>query len=236
MTSLKAKYSNEIAEEMERLLNNKEFVGIFNKTASLDKEAGSALEAYKKDLEAAKDEAAVKAAWTKHTSALEAEENKEEGAISAAKKAQAAKAKSLQLPGYSVPMANDGQHAEDEGCVSADCSEGLMAKDTCPECCKTECQCSKEEKAAEFTLNNLIKIADALDGRGFNTLANMVDDVITKVSKKKEKLEESGKDKEKEDKKKEKEDKKKEKEEKEKEDKKEKKDKKKEKDEKKDKE
>jgi hypothetical protein len=111
MTSLKANNANEIAEEMSRFLGSEEYNSIFNKTASIKREAGAALEAYKKDLGLVKDENGLKSVWAKHTRALEIEENVEEGTINAAKKAQAAKARELGLPGYSVPFADDGQSA-----------------------------------------------------------------------------------------------------------------------------
>jgi len=165
MTSLKIKYANEIAEAMAEALGNEEFTSVFHKQASITKEAGPALEAYKGDLTGVKDDNGLKMVWSKHLSALEKEENVEEGTLQAATCAQAAKAKELGLPGYQVP-----------GCAADDTQ---MAED------KEEEVDDQFAVAADFTLNHLAKLANTLDGKGFEKLADIVDEAMRKVAEKK---------------------------------------------------
>lgn len=116
-------------------------------------------------------------------------------------------------------MFNKTASSKEEECMSEDCMEGseMMACDVCNEkpcrcreqrcegCGKMPCVCAQEVVAAEFALNKLVKIADTLDNKGFNSIANILDETMEKLAKKKEKAEKESK---KEDKKSEKEDKK----------------------------
>jgi hypothetical protein len=43
----------------------------------------------------------------------------------------------------------------------------------------------REVIATDFALKHLVKVADALDNQGFDTMANLVDETIEKISKKK---------------------------------------------------
>jgi len=179
MTSLKAQYANEIAEAMAKTLGDEEFLGIFKK-ASFEKEAaGPALQAFTNAVNAVKGDAAkIDALWNQHLPALQKEENEMPGTLEAAARArEAAKGG----PGTTIPPA-----AEDEECMAKDESEEESETETCP-------VCGKQRLAADFALGHLVKIADALDNNGFSSLANIVDEAMTKIAKKKKKEEEEEK-------------------------------------------
>lgn len=198
MTSLKVQNANEIVTEMVKTLGDEKFMGLFKKAFVEKEAAGPALEAYKADLASVKDENGLKGAWNKHQDALNQEKSTNQ-----ALQLQAAKAKELGLPGYTTPA--------DDVCEAEDFAEDVTPADDMEQACPI---CGKERLAADFAINHLVKIADALDKHGFTNVANLVDEATIKIAKKKKESEE------KEDKKKDKKDKKKKKKEEEKEEKK----------------
>jgi len=155
--SLKLNYADEIADAMAKLLGDSEYNEIF-RTASLQKTAGPALEAFKKDVDAAVVEGTdLELIYSKHVNTLAQEENVEPGTVGAAREYMAEKAKGVQ-PGMTVPKADD----------------------TCAECLDPNTLA-----ALNFTIKHLVKIADALDGKGFVELAAVVDEAAEKVASKK---------------------------------------------------
>jgi len=175
MTSLKVQYANEIAEAMAKRLGDDEFLSVFQKSASLQKEAGAALEAYKADLANVKDKAGLDAAWNKHVGKV----TQEEESLQEMTCLQATKAKELSLPGYATPGCTDDEQRAEDAEQAAD------EQHACPE---------REEMpawdiAADFTLAHLAKVADALDSKGFKTLANDIDEIMLKIAKKKKEKE-----------------------------------------------
>lgn len=159
MTSLKVRYADEIMDAMAKQLQDESFVSLF-KTAELKKEAGSALEAYKAALGTVKNKAELDAAWAKHHDSVLQEENKEEGVLQKMTCLQTAKARELGLPGYATPGCADDAPA------TCECDENMQV-------------------AAEFAIENLVKIADALDTNGYADLANFVDEAMQKIASKK---------------------------------------------------
>lgn len=167
MTSLLIKHANEIAESMAKTLGDENFTNLF-KTASIEKAAGPTLEAFKKAIDMAVAAGTdLEQVWTKFLGSLQVEENIEPGTMDKARAYMAEKARTPghRQPGQSFPQADDE-------CMSADCMEGMMAND-------------HETIAAEFVLNHLAKIADVLDGRGFDRLANIVDETMQKIASQK---------------------------------------------------
>lgn len=161
MTSLKIKYANEMIESMAKSLGDEEFTKLF-KSASLEKIAGQALDAFKKDADMAVQAGTdLELVYTKHLGALQQEENTTPGTIEQARRYMASKAATPghRQPGQVMPEADD--------------------------CCMDT---GKEMVAAEFAVEHLVKIADALDKQGFETLANYIDVTIehitSKISKK----------------------------------------------------
>lgn len=160
------KYANEIAETMAKSLGDEEFTKLFKK-AELTKEAGAALEKFKSEVDAAVMKGInLEEVYSRNLDALQKEENIEEGTILKARQYMSQKAKTPghRQPGMTMPEANDD-------CMTADCMEGMMAED--------------EIVAAEFTLGHLAKIADVLDNRGFNRLANILDETMQKIASQK---------------------------------------------------
>lgn len=157
MTSLKIQYANEIAESMAKSLGSEEFTKIF-KTASIEKEAGVALETFKKDVDVAVSKGTdLELVYTKHLGALQKEENAEPGTINKARAYMAEKARGKQ-PGMAYPEADD-------------------------ECCSMDSD-DKMDVAADFALEHLVKVADALDNKGFVEFAEIIDEALQKVAKK----------------------------------------------------
>lgn len=84
-----------------------------------------------------------------------------------------------------------------EDCADCGDSDIMLGDDKetneCPECSyvKDKCQCAKDVIAAEFALTKLVKVADALDNKGCQVIANLIDEVMTKIAAKKEKAEKS---------------------------------------------
>lgn len=157
MTSLKVKYADETMDAMMKILDSTEFKEIY-RTASLQKEAGPAFEAFKRDIDAAVTAGTdLELVYTKHVNALAQEDNREPGTVDKARQYMAEKARGKQ-PGMTVPMADD----------------------TCAECLD-----AKTLAALDFALKHLVKIADALDGKGFTDLAGVVDETIEKMASKK---------------------------------------------------
>lgn len=158
--SILVKYANEIAEEMNRKLEDKEFTKFF-KTASLEKTSGQVLENFKKDIDvAAQNGTDLEQVYSKHVGALAQEDNKEPGTVNEARKYMESKSKlpGQRQPGMAFPEADD--------CC---CGDGTVSS-------------PQEITAVEFTLNKLISIANALDSRGFNKLATIIDDTIKEIS------------------------------------------------------
>lgn len=152
------KYAEEIMTNMTKTLDDKEFTDLF-KMAELEKTAGVALEAFKKDVDAAVEAGTdLELVYTKHLGMLQKEENAEPGTITKARQYMAEKAAGKQ-PGMTYPSADDE-------CKSADCME-----------------CPGQTVAAEFALGHLVKIADALDTQGFDVIASIIDEAVEKVAK-----------------------------------------------------
>lgn len=165
-TSLKVQYANEIAEAMAKALGEN-----FTKLA-----AGPALEAYKADLAGIEDENGLKNIWNKHMDALNQEESTDE-----ALKLQSMKANELGLPGYATPMADDEQGVDCDLCgeeLPKDEAEPLPSGGE-------KFEPMAQAIAAEFAMQHLVKVADALDGRGFKDVANLIDEALEKLAKKK---------------------------------------------------
>jgi hypothetical protein len=173
MTSLKVQYADEIAEAMLKTLDDAEFSSMF-KTASLDKIAGAAFTAFKTDIDAevasrktggqSKDYNEI---YTQHLSALEGEENTEPGTIT---KAREYISTASQTPGARQP------------------GNVMPADDVCACTCKDKvetCEVCGKKVASEFALAHLSKLANALDNRGFNQIADIIDETIEKISKNK---------------------------------------------------
>lgn len=163
MTSLKVKYADETMDAMAKILDSAEFKEIY-RTASLEKEAGAAFEAFKKDVDATvKAGTNLEEVYSQHLDRLEVEENNEKGTIQKAREYMAAAARTPghRQPGMAMPEADDTECAE--------------------------CLDSQSLAAVEFTLKHLVKIADALDGKGFTNLAGVIDEAIEKVASKKKK-------------------------------------------------
>ena len=161
MTSLKVKYADETMDAMAKILDSAEFKEIY-RTASFHKEAGPAYVAFTKDVDAAAAAGTdLELIYSKHSPALAQEDNTEPGTVQNARQYMAEKGKGKQ-PGLTVP-------------------EPMEAKDA--EC--AECLDSQSLAAVEFTLKHLVKIADALDGKGFASLAGVIDEAIEKVASKK---------------------------------------------------
>ena len=118
MTSIRAKYANEIAEAMAKTLGDKEFSDVFKKEAFITKKAEE----------------------------CECIEN----------------------------LLAEEEILEPKGCPLC---EAETETEVCP-------MCSKEIVAAEFTINHLVKIADALDMRGFKKLADMIDKTAKNIARK----------------------------------------------------
>lgn len=151
-TSLKNQYADEILEVMAEKLSDESFVDLFHKEASIKKEAGDALSAFKSELAGAKDKKQVWDVWKKHESALQKADRKPgaSGNVDAAVEARQAKLSEFG-PGETMPPAAD----------------------------------DREMIAANFVLKHLVKVADVLDKQGFDVMANLIDETIEKVSKKK---------------------------------------------------
>jgi len=158
MTNLKSQYADEIISNMVETLGNAEFNNVFNKTASLDKVAGSeAFNTFNQMLPKAKDGMEVEEFFRTYSPGMTGAE-KESATEAKNKKIQELSGHAA--PGSTVPQADD---CKDCGCME-----------------------EKDEKvAASFALNHLIKIADTLDKKGFKTLANIIDEAMSKVAEKK---------------------------------------------------
>jgi hypothetical protein len=157
MTSLKVKYADETMDAMMKILDSTEFKEIY-RTASFQKEAGPAFETFKKEIDAAAGLGTdLELVYTKHVNALAQEDNVEPGTVQKAREYMAEKAKGKQ-PGMVMPLADD----------------------TCAECLD-----AKTLAALDFALKHLVKVADALDGKGFVDLASIIDETIQKVASKK---------------------------------------------------
>lgn len=214
MTSLKRQDADEIMDAMAKALG-----GEFLKEASVEKEAqGMSLELltalmheeYRKGkaqydaMDAAQASKAISTKiWNENLADIQAQENKEPGFLERAADLR---------DSYMVP-----KRAADDGAAEQPC-------DDCEEQAAQDQPDAHTALAIDFAMDHLVKIADALDNKGFAGVASIVDETIEKLAAKKKK---NDKKEEEDEKKKKKEEKKKKKEEKE-EKKKEKKDKKKE--------
>lgn len=176
-TSLKIQHADEILEAMAEALGEK-----------MTKEAaGPALEAYKAALGTVQDENGLKLVWNKFLDALNQEESTNE-----ALQLQAAKARELGLPGYATPaMSDDVQMVDTEECEL--CGQKVV-KEQAPDEMPVAPGEDKPEPmawdvqtlaAAKFAMKHLVKVADALDGKGFKEVADLVDEAVQKLASKK---------------------------------------------------
>jgi len=158
MTSLKVKYADETMDAMAKILDSAEFKEIY-RTASLEKEAadGPLFAAFKKEVDAQVGKIDLELILSKY---VQKGLEQELGDLAPARQYMAEKARGKQ-PGMTVPTADDTECAE--------------------------CLDSQSLAAVEFTLKHLVKIADALDGKGFTNLAGVIDETIEKVASKKKK-------------------------------------------------
>jgi hypothetical protein len=169
-TSLKVQCANEIAEAMAKALGSN-----FVKTA-----AGPALMAYQSALAGVTDENSLKTLWNKHVDALNQEESTNE-----ALKLQADKASELGFPGYATPMADDVQYADTRcKCCGQEIEKQLEPGDVEGQPAEPAAWDAKDAVAVSFAIQHLTKIADALDGKGFTAVANLVDETLQKLAKK----------------------------------------------------
>lgn len=193
-TSLKIQYANEIAEAMAEALGEN-----FVKQA-----AGPALEAYKAALAGVQDENGLKIVWNKFLDSLNQEESTNE-----ALQLQAGKAKELGLPGYASPppaMSDDVQEADGcDKCKEEPCAcmaDDVQEADTCALCGQKQpdqdptpvpapgpadaaepmAWDAQTAVAADFAMKHLVNVADALDGKGFESVANLVDEALQKLA------------------------------------------------------
>jgi len=166
--SLKIEHANEIAEAMAKTLGEN-----FVKQA-----AGPALEGYKAALGGAEDENSLKTVWNEFLDALNQEESTNE-----ALKFQAEKARELGLPGYATPMADDATQEADTcalcGQKKEQEPEALPSGDEEVEPMAWDAQ---SMVAADFAMNHLVKVADALDGKGFTVVANLIDEALKRLA------------------------------------------------------
>jgi len=171
-TSLKVQCANEIAEAMAEALGSN-----FIKTA-----AGPALVAYQSALAGIADEDSLKNLWNRSQDDLNQEESTDE-----ALKLQAAKASELGLPGYATPMADDMQEADCPKCEL--CGQKIKQEkepDLMPaggEEAEPMAWDAQTSVAADFAMQHLVKVADALDGKGFSAVANLVDEALQNLAK-----------------------------------------------------
>lgn len=158
MTNLKSQNIDEIIRNMVDTLGDKEFNSVFNKTASLNKIASDAFKTFSQMLPKAKDGVEVEEFFRSYSPGMT---DAEKESATEAKNKKIQELSGHAAPGSTVPQADDCQ----------DCMEGTL---------------NEEEKvAAAFALNHLIKIADTLDKKGFKTLANIIDEAMSKVAEKK---------------------------------------------------
>jgi len=177
MTSLKRQDADEIIDAMARALGGDMF-----KAASVEKEAqGMSIELlmalmheeYRKGKaqydsmdEAQASKAVSTKVWNENLEDIQAQENKEPGFLERAADLR---------DSYMVPKRAADDGAAEQPCD--DCDE-QMAQDQ-PE---REAQTSL---AIDFAMGHLVKIADALDNKGFAGVASIVDETIEKLAKKK---------------------------------------------------
>lgn len=185
MTSLKVKDANEIAEAMAKALGDVEFNKIF-KSASIEKEAmGPAETELATFIAKCKAGQADNAAWAamrnkyfgggEGQTALAAELKQAYGEMNADSK----------INYYIDAMdACEPAAADDEQMVS-ECSEGCKCAK-----CMGDMVDDRTALAIDFAMGHLVKVADALDNKGFSTVAGMIDETIAKLAAKKSKKEE----------------------------------------------
>jgi hypothetical protein len=195
-TSLKEKDANEIAEAMAKALGD----DIFN-TASVDKEAQSdAFNSFHGEIGDSREYDTLVMAYNKWGPGMSSAEK--ESAVN-----EVEKRSGRRPPGERVPPAADDQPVSDMVQDAKTCEQGCM----CPKCASLVDD--QTVVALDFAMGHLIKVADALDKKGFAGVAGMVDETIEKLAAKKDKKEKEEKEKkEKKEKKKEKKEKKEEKE------------------------
>lgn len=185
--SLKHKYADEIAAAMVKSLEDKAFMGQFTK------EAGASHEASLREAIVRGDKAeCVKLMNTyfgggEGDTALQAELRTRHGSDDKA-----------------IEVTSELRRA-----LSAVCESGIgtavppmAADDECEKCHGKECKCDKEKEedcqdcgdngldpnteiALAFAMDHLVKVADALDGRGFAGVAEIVDEAVEKLASKK---------------------------------------------------
>ena len=214
MTSLKVKDANEIAEAMAKALGGDLF-----KEASLKKEAMGALETKLVGfITASKVKPPTYDVWMQWWNAYFGGGDVQSKFSAEMYETYKGANADVKINEYRntvdalKPKAADDQAAEDVE-QDAKCPEGC----DCAKCACADDQPAPDENtvvALDFAMGHLIKVADALDKKGFAGVARMVDETIEKLAAKKSKK--SKKEKEKEEKKEKAEKKKKKKEEKEK--------------------
>lgn len=199
-TSLKIQYANEIAEAMAEALGEK-----FEKVA-FDKEATEAYSQLMALLPRAEDGMSIMALWKKFGPMLSgAEKESAEEAVNA----QHVKVTGRNMPGFGVP-ADDAEQAAEGGCEKckaepcACMADDVQEADTCELCGQKKPEKSDldvpedpgaeaepaawdgpEAIAADFAMKHLVNVADALDGKGFKDVANLVDEALQKLAAKK---------------------------------------------------
>ena len=158
MTNLKAQNIDEIIRGMVDTLGDKEFNSVFNKTASLNKISSDAFNTFSQMLPKAKDGIEAEELFRTYSPGMT---DAEKESATEAKNKKIKELTGHSAPGSTIPQADD----------CPECMEGMLNE--------------KEKVAASFALNHLIKIADTLDKKGFKTLANIIDEAMSKVAEKK---------------------------------------------------
>lgn len=167
-TSLKMRYADEIAAAMSQTLENKDFMNQFTKTAALSHE-----DEVRQAIAQGEKTQCVGLYNTyfgggESDSALQLELNDKYGEDGAIKVTNELRGNLYKIcnpgPGESVPPMN----AND---------------DECPEC--GDAEAPQLDVAVGFAMEHLVKVADALDGRGFSVIAGIIDEALEKLASKK---------------------------------------------------
>jgi hypothetical protein len=200
MTSLKNVHANEIAENLAKLLGDDGFMQIHRK-ASLNVEATP--QNLQQFLTGLAQTAKAEDAYALLRKYVDGKTSDGQPYLSPQEAAQAERAtrdhvgKLKQSEIQTVPK---GQFADDE--EEQDAADGCQhaADATCQQCGDAGMMADDEDEqdandpaltlAVNFAINHLVKVADALDGNGFAGVANMVDETIQALAKKKSDKEE----------------------------------------------
>lgn len=172
--SLKHIYADEIAAAMASTLENEDFIGQFKKEA-----AGSHEETLREAIEGGNKEHCTLVYNTYFSggegdTALQAELSEKYGDDKAMEVTHELRSSLYKVcnpgPGSAFPAAAD------------DDSDGCSAEDDCAECGDLD---RETGIALAFAMDNLVKVANALDNRGFSTMANIIDEAVEKLAAKK---------------------------------------------------